>query len=53
MEKIKARLKERSTYVGLAVLLGLTGVMVPVETLELLGAGLLGIVGLVETMRAE
>jgi hypothetical protein len=53
VDKHKARLKERSTYVGLAVLLGLGGVSVPVDALQMIGAGVLGIVGLIETMRAE
>jgi hypothetical protein len=52
-EIIKKRLRERSTYVGLAVLLGLAGVSVPADALQTIGAGLLGLVGLIETMRSE
>lgn len=53
MAWIKARLRERSTYVGLVVLLGFAGIHVPVEALELLGGGLVAVAGAVEMGRSE
>lgn len=53
MDTIKKRLRERSTYVGLSVLFGLAGVTVAPEALELLGAAVLGVVGVVEAARDE
>jgi hypothetical protein len=53
MKWLKARLQERSTYTGIALLLGLAGVTVPVEAVQLVGSALLAILGAVEMLRTE
>ncbi|NRB42685.1 MAG: hypothetical protein HRU20_30155 [Pseudomonadales bacterium] len=48
MDWIKERLKEKTTYRGLAMLLASVGVGIDPALVELIGAGLLGLLGLIE-----
>ena len=52
-EWILDRLKEKSTWRGLASLVGLFGVIVAPDQLELIGAGIVAIIGIIEMGRKE
>ena len=47
------RLKEKSTWRGLASLVGLFGIVVAPDQLELIGAGIVAIIGIIEMGRKE
>lgn len=53
MDWIVERLKEKSTYNGLTMLLGLVGYVVAPGALEVIGMGVAGVIGLVETFSKE
>lgn len=53
MNWIVARLKEKSTYNGLTMLIGLLGYAVAPGALEVIGMGVAGVIGLVETFSKE
>lgn len=53
MKKLLPYLKQRSTYVGLSLLLGAFGIAVSPDQIQAIGIGLLGLWGLVETVRNE
>lgn len=50
---MKDRLSERSTYVGLSLLAGSFGMIVSPEQIQLIGAGVLAAVGVIESVRTE
>ncbi len=50
---ILARIKEKSTWRGLATLVGLFGIVVAPDQLELIGAGIVAIIGIIEMGRSE
>lgn len=47
------RLSEKSTWRGLASLVGLFGVVVAPDQLELIGAGIVAVIGIIEMGRKE
>lgn len=54
MQWLKDRLREKTTYRGLVLLLGALGLpVVPVEALELLGSAVVAGIGAVEVIAAE
>lgn len=53
MSWIKERLKEKSTYHGLAMLAGSFGLLIDPALLEMVGAGVIGVMGLVETVAPQ
>ena len=53
MDYILARLKERSTYAGIAALLGAFGLAVDPETFSAIVAALIALVGVFEVFRRE
>lgn len=52
-EWILARLKEKGTWRALASLAGLFGLMVAPDQLEIVGAGIIAIVSIIEMGRKE
>lgn len=53
MDWIKERLKESSTYTGLSILAGVVGYTIAPGAFELIGGGVLGVIGLIETIKSE
>lgn len=53
MKWFKDRLKEKSTWRGLAILAGVCGVAVDPLQMEMIGSGVVGAIGLIETVAAE
>lgn len=53
METFKSYLKQSSTYKGLALLFGLAGYVVAPDAIEVIGIGVAGAIGLVETIRNQ
>lgn len=49
----KDRLKERSTYIGLSLLLGSLGIVVAPEQLEVIVVSATAIAGVVQTVKKE
>jgi len=47
------RLEEKSTYKGISILVGLLGVVLAPDQLEIIGAGIVAIVGAIEMIRKE
>jgi len=50
---IKDRLKEKSTYHGLTLLSGTFGLLIDPALLEMIGTGVIGVMGLIETVSRE
>lgn len=53
MKWIKDRLKEKSTYHGLTLLAGSFGLLIDPALLEMIGTGVVGVMGLIETVSRE
>lgn len=53
MKWIKDRLKEKSTYHGLTLLAGSFGLIIDPSLLEMVGTGIIGAMGLIETVSRE
>lgn len=53
MKNLKTRLKEPSTYAGLAMFAGLLGLNIGTEILQTVGTAIIGIIGVVEIFRKE
>lgn len=53
MQWIKDRLNESSTYTGLSILAGVVGYTIAPGALEVIGAGVAGLIGLIETLKEE
>jgi hypothetical protein len=53
MKEIYARLKQPSTYRGLAILMGVVGVTLEPSKWDAIGAAVAALVGLVEVFRNE
>jgi hypothetical protein len=51
MDTVKRYLRQPSTWRGLALLLSAFGIVVAPGTVEAVGAGIVAIVGIVETVR--
>lgn len=53
MDKVKKYLRQPSTYKGLAVLLSLAGMTIAPGAVEAIGAGIIALIGIYETVRDE
>lgn len=53
MKNLKDRLKEPSTYAGLAMLTGMIGLNIGTEILQVFGTAAIGIIGVFEIFRKE
>lgn len=53
MNTIKRYLKQPSTWRGLSILAGAFGIAIDPASLEMIGAGVLALLGLIETVRDE
>ena len=53
MSWIKDRLKEKSTYIGLSLLLGSCGVVVAPEYVEIILGGVMAIAGAAQAVKKE
>lgn len=53
METVLRYLKQRSTYAGLATLVGLTGIVISPEQWQSISAALIALVAVYETFRDE
>ena len=53
MDIFKKKLQEKSTYAGLGVIGTVLGLFIAPDHLEIFGAAILGIIGVIEVFRGE